>query len=90
LRKRKARGAVWLEHGRGIHGGLLLALVSRRIRSRCRRRKMPRTGSGGKGDILNADVRPYRSGTAAASDENGRGVDHGPGYKAAPGWRQDG
>jgi hypothetical protein len=51
---------------------------------------MPRTGSGGKGDILNADVRPYRSGTAAASDENGRGVDHGPGYKAAPGWRQDG
>src|ERR1700692_4015472 len=68
LRKREARGAVWLEHGRGIHGGLLLALVSRRIRSRCRRRKMPRTGSGGKGDILNADVRSYRSCTAAASD----------------------
>ena len=40
-------------------------------------------------DILNADVRPYRDGTAAASDDDGRGVDHGRGYKAAPGFRQD-
>ena len=39
--------------------------------------------------ILNADVRPYRDGAAAASDEDGRGVGHGRGYKAAPGWRQD-
>jgi hypothetical protein len=40
-------------------------------------------------DILNADVRPYRKATAAASDEDGRGVDHGRGYKAAPLPRQD-
>jgi hypothetical protein len=32
--------------------------------------------------ILNADDRPYRDGAAAASDEAGRGVDHGAGYKA--------
>jgi hypothetical protein len=49
---------------------------------------MPRTGSGGRGDILNADVRPYRDNAAAASDKDGRGVDHGRGYKAAPGFRQ--
>jgi hypothetical protein len=41
------------------------------------------------GLILNAQIRPYRSGAAAASDDcNGRGVDHGRGYKAAPGFRQ--
>jgi hypothetical protein len=41
------------------------------------------------GLILNAQIRPYRTGAAAASDDgNGRGVDHGRGYKAAPGFRQ--
>jgi hypothetical protein len=41
-------------------------------------------------EILNADIRPYRSGAAAAAnDDNGRSVDHGRGYKAAPGFRQD-
>jgi hypothetical protein len=41
------------------------------------------------GLILNAQIRPYRSGAAAASDDcNGRGVDHGRGYNAAPGFRQ--
>ena len=51
---------------------------------------MPRTGSGGKGCILNADIRPYRWCTAAAaSDDNGHGVLHGRPYKAAPGRRQD-
>ena len=39
-------------------------------------------------DLLNADVRPDRRSAAAASDDNGRGVDHGRGYKAAPGFRQ--
>jgi hypothetical protein len=38
--------------------------------------------------ILNANVRPYRDDAAAASNENGRGVDHGRGYKAAPALRQ--
>jgi hypothetical protein len=41
------------------------------------------------GTILNADIRPYRENAAAASDQNGRGVIHGRGYKAAPGFRQD-
>jgi hypothetical protein len=41
------------------------------------------------GLILNAQIRPYRESAAAASDNNGRGVDHGRGYKAAPGFRQD-
>jgi hypothetical protein len=42
--------------------------------------RMPRTVSSGKGDILNKDVRPYRKGAAAASnDGNGHGVDHGRG-----------
>jgi len=50
--------------------------------------KVPRTGSGGRGDILNADLRPYRENAAAASDENGHSVDHGRRYKAAPGFRQ--
>jgi hypothetical protein len=40
-------------------------------------------------EILNADIRPYREGTAAANDRDGRGVDHGRGYKAAAGFRQD-
>jgi hypothetical protein len=30
-----------------------------------------------KADVLNADVRPYRQDAAAASEEYGRGVDHG-------------
>jgi hypothetical protein len=38
--------------------------------------------------ILSADDRRYRLGAAAASDEDGRGVDHGRGYKAAARWRQ--
>src|SRR5450432_2224017 len=38
--------------------------------------------------ILNADIRPHRE-NAAASDADGRGVIHGRGYKAAPGFRQD-
>ncbi len=51
---------------------------------------MPRTGSGGRGCILNADIRPYRWCTAAAaSDDNGHGVVHGGSYKAATGRRQD-
>jgi hypothetical protein len=37
--------------------------------------------------ILNADNRPNRDDAAAASGENGRGVDHGRGYKAAPAFR---
>jgi len=37
---------------------------------------------------LCADVRPYRESAAAASDEDGRGVGHGPGYKAASPRRQ--
>lgn len=45
-------------------------------------------GSGGRGDGLDADDRPYRETTAAASDQNGRGVDHGRGYKATPDFRQ--
>jgi hypothetical protein len=41
------------------------------------------------GADLNAQIRPYRSSAAAASDDcNGRGVDHRRGYKAAPGFRQ--
>ena len=40
-------------------------------------------------DILNADVRRYRNGTAAASNKNGRGVDHGRGYKAGRALRQE-
>jgi hypothetical protein len=40
--------------------------------------------------ILNADDRPYRDNAAAAGDDAGRSVDHGRGYKAAPGFRQDG
>jgi hypothetical protein len=39
-------------------------------------------------DILNADVRPYREGTAAANDRDGRSVDHGRGYTAAGDFRQ--
>jgi hypothetical protein len=39
--------------------------------------------------ILSADDRPYRCGAAAASNQDGRGIDHGRGYKAAPGLRQD-
>jgi hypothetical protein len=39
--------------------------------------------------ILNADDRPYRENAAAAGNQNGRGVGHGRGYKAAPGLRQD-
>jgi hypothetical protein len=39
--------------------------------------------------ILNANVRPYREGAAAASDDDGRGVDHGRGDKAAARRRQD-
>jgi hypothetical protein len=40
--------------------------------------------------ILNADDRPNRDNAAAAgSNGNGRGVDHGRGYKAAPARRQD-
>jgi hypothetical protein len=50
---------------------------------------MPRIGSGGRGELLNADVRPNRENAAAASDKDGRGVGHGRGYKAAPGFRQD-
>jgi hypothetical protein len=46
-------------------------------------------GSGGRADILNADVRPYRRGTAAANNRHGRSVDHGRGYKAALGFSQD-
>src|ERR1700736_4617144 len=38
--------------------------------------------------ILCADVRPYRNAAAAASEEDGRGVGHGRGYKAAAPWRQ--
>jgi hypothetical protein len=38
--------------------------------------------------ILNADNRPYRESAAAASNQDGRGVDHGRGYKAAPAERQ--
>jgi hypothetical protein len=41
------------------------------------------------GLILNAQIRPHRESAAAASENNGRGVDHGRGYKAAPGFRQD-
>jgi hypothetical protein len=41
------------------------------------------------GLILNAQIRPCRESAAAANDKNGRGVDHGRGYKAAPGFRQD-
>jgi hypothetical protein len=51
---------------------------------------MPRTGSGGRGKtILNADVRPYRDNAAAASGQDGHGIDHGRGYKAALCFRQD-
>src|ERR1700688_2888013 len=39
--------------------------------------------------ILNADDRPYRESAAAASGQDGRGVDHGRRYKATPGFRQD-
>jgi hypothetical protein len=39
-------------------------------------------------EILNAEIRPNRMGTAAANDQNGRGVCHGRGYKAAAGFRQ--
>jgi hypothetical protein len=42
------------------------------------------------GTILNADIRPYRENAAAASEQDGRGVIHQRGYKAAPGFRQDG
>jgi hypothetical protein len=38
--------------------------------------------------ILNADNRPYRDSAAAAGNQVGCGVDHGRGYKAAPGFRQ--
>jgi hypothetical protein len=57
-----------------------IALFERRCRG-----PYPAAGA----DILNADLRPYRESAAAASDEDGRGVDHGRGYKAAPGFRQD-
>jgi hypothetical protein len=39
--------------------------------------------------ILNADDRPYRESAAAASNQDGRGVDHGRGYKAALAFRQE-
>src|SRR5579872_312613 len=43
-----------------------------------RQESMPRIGSGGKGDDLNANDRPYRGGAAAAiGQECGHGVDHG-------------
>src|SRR5580700_3641164 len=35
---------------------------------------MPRTGSGGRGGNLNADVRPYRDNAAAAGGDGGHGV----------------
>jgi hypothetical protein len=34
--------------------------------------------------ILNANVRPYREGAAAASDEDGRGIDHGAAIRPCP------
>jgi hypothetical protein len=40
--------------------------------------------------ILSANVRPYRETAAAASNQNGRGIKHERGYKAAPARRQDG
>src|SRR5229473_894008 len=89
VREGEARGAIGLKERSGEHGcsclvegaaGNQIALVWKEV---------PRTGSGGRGDILNADVRPYRNGTAAASNQDGRGVHHGRGYKATPGFRQD-
>jgi hypothetical protein len=47
-------------------------------------KKVPRIGSGGRATISDANVRPYRDDAAAACDQNGRAVDHGHGYKAAP------
>ena len=38
--------------------------------------------------ILSADIRRYRNGAAAASDEDGRGVVHERGYKATAPRRQ--
>ena len=88
FRKGKTCGAIGLEHGRRIHFKLLLDVGAAGIRSRCLGRKCRGPDPAAGDDILNADVRPYRNGTAATSDENGRGVDHGRGYKAAPGFRQ--
>ncbi|UGY14136.1 hypothetical protein HAP48_0037090 [Bradyrhizobium septentrionale] len=39
--------------------------------------------------VLNASDRPYRENAAAAGNDDGRGVDHGRGYKAAPPCRQE-
>src|SRR3954452_23773090 len=87
-RESKACGAVGLKQRWGIHGGLLRA--SREPpgsdRAKCQENAADRIRR--QGLISNARNRPYREGAAAAGDSNGRGVDHGRGYKAAPGWRQ--
>jgi hypothetical protein len=86
--KSRGRGQVGLKYGSDEHRGVLLALANRRIRSRWGSRKTPRTGSGGQGDNLNADVRPCRIDAAAASGEHGREVDHARRYKAGAVFRQ--
>jgi len=51
--------------------------------------EMPRIGSGGKGDDLNANDRPNRIDAAAATGEQrDRGVDHSAGYKTVAVRRQ--
>jgi hypothetical protein len=79
----QAGGSIGLKDGSGKHRGLLLALGSRRIRSRCCEGKCRGPDPAAGAEILNADVRPYRNGAAAAGDDNGHGVVHGRGYKAA-------
>ena len=79
FRKAKARGAIGLEHGRRIHFKLLLDVGAARSRPRILLGKGRGMDPAAEATILCADVRPYRESAAAASDEDGRGVDHGRG-----------
>ncbi len=59
-------------------------------RSRDVKRKLPRIGSGGRGDDLNADVHPYREDAAAGSDVGaGENVVHGRRRMSSPAIRQE-
>src|ERR1019366_2800982 len=88
FRKGEACGAIGLEHRRRIHLKLLLDVGAAGSDRAAGDEKCRGPDPAAEADVLNADVRPYRKGTAAASNSDGRGVDHGRGYTAAPGWRQ--
>src|SRR5450432_686484 len=89
VREGEACGAIGLKERSGKHGCSCLVEGAAGIRSRWFGRKCRGPDPAAEAEILNADVRPYRNGTAAASNQDGRGIDHGRGYKAAPCFRQD-